>query len=153
MDLKLIETGDGGDFVWLDSKSDFKMISGFENMPYLASFGGNVEQSTQEFQAGELRGDWWGNEVFNDQNSSVQMNSELERLLNTVVLSSSGRLLIEQAVKQDVEFMTEFAEVSVAVSLNGVDRIHIKININEPDNLESNVFVYIWDSTKNELIS
>ena len=37
MDLKLIETGNGGDLVKLGD--NLELINGFQNMPYLAKIG------------------------------------------------------------------------------------------------------------------
>lgn len=148
-DLRLIETGNGGDFVL--NGADLEVINGIQNMPYIGMFGGNVEQSTQQFNEAEQRFDYWGNTLFMDQNSSVQYNSELERVLQQVALNSSGRTLIKQAVEKDVAFMKEFATVAVEVFITSVDRVEILIQIQEPDNLESNQFIYIWDSTEQEL--
>lgn len=150
-DLKLIETGDGGDFVLLQNRGDLEITDGFSNMPYLALFGGNIEQSTKKFNESEQRFDWWGNQLFMDQNSGIQFNSELERMLNEVALSSSGRILLKQAVERDMKFMKEFSTVSVEVLIADVDRVEILIQIKEPNNLENNQFIYIWDGTKQEL--
>ena len=46
MDLKLIETGDGGDLVF--QNGDIKLTSEVYNQPYLAHFGGNIENSTTD---------------------------------------------------------------------------------------------------------
>ena len=35
-DLKMVETGDGGDFVLVGA--DLQLIDGFQNMPYLGCF-------------------------------------------------------------------------------------------------------------------
>lgn len=150
-DLKMIETGSGGDFVLLQNRGDLEVTKGFHNMPYLGMFGGNVEQSTQQINESEQRFDWWGNTLFMDQNSSIQFNSDLERVLNNVPLTSSGRVQIQQAVQRDTEFIREFGTVQIQVLIANVDRVEILIQIQEPDNLETNEFIYIWDSTQNEL--
>lgn len=148
-DLKMVETFDGGDIVF--SGRDLVVIDGFQNMPYLGMFGGNVKQSTKEFNVDEQRGDFWGNSLLMLGQPEIQYNSDTERLLNTTALNSTSRLLIEQTIKKDLDFMTKFAKVVVAVSIIGPDRISITIEIREPNNTESNVFSYIWDSTKLEL--
>ena len=58
-DLKLIETGSGGDIVF--NGIDVEVIDGFENMPYLGIYGGNIEQNTKEFLPAEQRFDFWAN--------------------------------------------------------------------------------------------
>lgn len=150
-DLKLVESGNGGDFVLIAGRGDLEVIYGVQNLPYLGMFGGNKEQSTQIINEGEQRFDYWANELFMNNNSAIQYNSELERVLTEVALTSSGLTLIKQAVETDVSFMKEFSTVSVDVTLTNVDRVQIVIQIKEPDNLESNQFIYVWDSTKKEL--
>ena len=53
--------------------------------------------------------------------------------------------------QRDLEFMNDFAILTVDVSIVTVDRILIYIKIQEPTNLQSNEFTYIWDSTNQEL--
>jgi len=148
-DLRLRETGDGGDFVF--TGKDIQIIFGLENMPYLGMFGGNYEASTRGVADAEQRFDFWGNDLFLQNDSSKQFNSELERSLDSIPLTSSGRLLLLEAVKTDLAFMNDFSEVSVDVKIVGVDRIRIELKILEPDNQSSKEFVYIWDATKQEL--
>jgi hypothetical protein len=151
MDLKVIESGgNGGDVV--KTAKDLVVIEGFENMPYLAMFGGNLESSTPR---GRLEGqqlfDFWGNNLVFPNNQSIQFNSETERALNNTALTSSGRVIIEQAVKADLKFMTDFVKVAVAVSIPTNDKVVIGVKLVQPDNLQSRQFVYIWDATRNEL--
>lgn len=148
-DLRMIETFDGGDIVL--KGNDICVINGFQNMPYLGIFGGNIEESTREFNVDEKRFDFWGNELLMLNNSVIQFNSDTERLFNEVALNSSGRLLIEQTISTDLKFMDEFSTVSVSASIISDNRIEINIKIQEPNNVESNEFTYIWDSTKQEL--
>lgn len=150
MDFKLIETGSGGDLVL--NGNDLAVVNGFQNMPYLGMFGGNVEQSTGEPKSiDEQSSDWWGNFLLYPNKPVIQFNSLLQRKLTEVALSSSGRLQIEQAVKTDLQFMTKFSTLSVDVSITAPERIEILIKIQEPNNKQTTELVYIWDSTKNEL--
>lgn len=150
MDLEIVETGNGGDLI--KRSRDLSVIRGFENMPYLAMFGGNVEASTP-FRRNQSQQafDWWGNTLMFANNQAMQMNSETERLLKNVSLTSAGRILIEQSIKKDLEFMRAFAEISVTVQIINVNRILIGLRIVKPDNLSQRVFVYIWDATNLEL--
>lgn len=148
-DLKLIETLNGGDIVL--EGDDLVVINGFQNMPYIGIFGGNIEESTKEFNPGEQRFDFWGNSLLMFNQPEIQYNSDTERLLNEIALNSSGRLLIEQTIKKDLEFMTAFAEIEVNVTIVSTDRADINIRIQEPGNIESTEFDFIWDSTKLEL--
>jgi hypothetical protein len=151
MDLEVKETGNGGDLI--KKSKDLSVIRGFENMPYLAMFGGNVEASTPfRRNPSEQAFDYWGNSLLFANNPAVQMNSETERALNNTALSSSGLKIIEQAVKKDLAFMKTFAEVSVVVSIIEQNRILIAIKLVKPGILSQRVFVYIWDATNRELI-
>jgi hypothetical protein len=67
-------------------------------------------------------------------------------VLNTTPLTSFGRLKIEQAIKNDLKFMSDFAEVQVQVKIIGPDKIAIGIKIIQQK------FIYIWDVTNRELI-
>jgi len=149
-DLKIIETGDGGDAVLLNN--DLVVIGGFQNMPYLGMFGGNVEESTTgPKETSEQSFDWWGNNLLMQNDYLIQFNSLLENTLKNVSLTPSGRLQIINVIKDDIQFMKEFSITSVDASIVSNDRIEIYIKIQEPNNLESNDFTYIWDSTNNEL--
>ena len=148
-DLKLIETGSGGDIIF--NGTDVEIIDGFENMPYLGMYGGNVKENTKEFFEGEQRFDFWGNSLFMLKNEKIQFNSDLERLLLNVALTSSSRIEIEETIKSDLSFMNEFADLEISVSILTVDRLQIYIKITQPDIKQSKEFVYIWDATKNEL--
>lgn len=138
-------TYEGGDLV--KNTRDIALVYGFENMPLLAMFGGNVEENTpSERLANQEYQDWWANDLFFPKNKSRQFNSDTERTINTVALSSSGILQIEEAIKRDLSFLNEFASVQVQVKLTDVDRIAIGIKI------EQKVIVYLWDNTNKELI-
>lgn len=151
MDFKLIENGNGGDF---ENKSrDLKIIEGFENMPYLAMFGGSIEQDTpQDREENVQYFDWFGNSLFLNETPELQFNSLTERTLNNVALNSFGRSQIEQAVNKDLEFMKEFADLTINVEIQSDDKVRIEILVDEPNNLQNKQFVFIWDATELELI-
>lgn len=151
-DLLLIERGDGGDFKINPTRTDLETVTGFQNMVYLALFGGNVEQSTKQYLAGEQRFDWWGNSTLFRNRQNSQMNSTTERILRDTALNSQGRLIIEQAVKSDLKFMEDFAQVEVFVSLVDVDRVEINVKLIKPNSEADSEITFIWDSTLNELI-
>jgi hypothetical protein len=150
MDLEVIETKNGGDLVL--KQRDISVIFGFQNMPYLAMFGGNLEASTPQTRVdSEQYFDWWGNELFFPDDDSLQMNSNTERVLGEVALNSFGRSLIEKAIKKDLDFMRSFAEVTVSVSIVSTNRAEIYIKIVRLDNQSEREFIYIWDATNREL--
>ena len=150
MDLLIQETYDGGDLV--ATKRDVTVVDGFENMPYLGMFGGNPEQSTPLVRLqSEHAFDWWGNTLFFPNDESRQINLITEATLDKVVLNSAGRQTIEDAIKEDLSFMSPFANVAVSVSIIGPESILIGIKVVKPTNLEQKLYVYIWDKTIAEL--
>ena len=144
MDLLILETGNGGDTTL--NGNDLSMVFSFENMPYLAMFGGNKEAVTKPRLASEQAFDFWGNTLLMPNDASIQFNSLTEKALDTYPLTSSGRLLIEDAIKKDLQFMAPFAEVTVNTQIIATDTLQINIGITKPDNLQERQFIYIWEA-------
>jgi len=141
-DIEIIETGNGGDAVL--TAHDFSIIFGWENMPYLALFGGNPGFSTPVKTADEEQNfDWWGNALLIPNEPGIQFNSLTEFRLANVSLNSEGRLLIEDAVKKDLKFMDDFATVDVVVTIPTVDHVRIQIFVKEPGNQQEKEFIFI----------
>lgn len=149
MDIKVIETLNGGDLELLGA--DIATVQGFVNMPYLGMFGGNTEENTPTTRPENQQAfDWWGNTALL-LSPVLQLNSNTERALGQVALTSQGRVLIEEAVKTDLIFMKPFANITVQVSIIAIDRVKIFIKIQEPDNLQIKEFIWIWDGTRLDL--
>lgn len=146
MDLQIIETGNGGDLA--KNANDLALVFSFENMPYLAMFGGNKEAVTRPRIPTEQAFDWFGNSLFFINDQSIQFNSLTEKALDEIPLTSSGRILIENEIKKDLQFMQAFAEITVKTSIPATDTLLINIKIQEPDNLQSRDFIYIWQQGK-----
>lgn len=152
MDLELLETGNGGDIV--KNVKDLSVINGFQNMAYLALFGGNPNNSTPVNRPKNTQMfDWWGNNLLFKDNPDFQFNSLTESTLMNVVLNSQGASQVEQAVNTDLAFMKEFADIEVSVSILSDDKLEIRVKIKQPDNEQNKDFVFIWDATKRELPS
>lgn len=146
MDLQVVETGNGGDLNSINQGNDLNVVFSFENMPYLAMFGGNVEASTTTRIESEQAFDYWANSLLWPNDESVQFNSITERRLKEVPLTSSGRLRIEEGIYADLAFMKPFANVSVSTKIISDDVLQIDIAISRPDNLEEKRFIYIWEA-------
>lgn len=148
MDIKLIETEDGGDFVL--KGSDLAVVNGFENMIYLALFGGNVEASTPQDRPASLQDySYWGNFWITD--VPAQFNSTTERMLRDVSLTSANRPVIQAAVISDLAFMQSFAQVSVSVTIPAINTVRLAITVTEPDNPGQGPYIFIWDGLRQDV--
>jgi hypothetical protein len=145
MDVELINTGDGGDLIKVGN--DLSMVFSFENMPYIALFGGNKESTPTVRNPTQQAFDWWGNSLFPNQ-PSIQINSLTENAILSTPLTSAGRLLIEQAISADLEFMREFAVIKIDTEILSDDVLKIDIGFRKPDNLQQNNLVFIWEQGK-----
>ena len=151
MDLEVIETGNGGDF--FKKTKDLSVIEGFESMPYICMFGGNLAASTPTTRIPtEQAFDFWGNSLLFPNDPDIQFNSETERVLMTVPVNSAGRVLLEQAIKKDLQPMKKFCQIAVVVSILSDDKIGFGIALRKPSNLQQKEFIYIWDATRRELL-
>lgn len=147
MDIKLIEEGNGGEIVYEDL--DIQTIDGLGNQIYLALFGGNPGYITPtERPVNEQAFDFWGNTFLEE---SQQFNSRTEYALANNALSSQGRAEIEKAVKKDLDYLSEFANIDVVVTIDSPSRLSIEITLQEPDNIENAEYRFIWDASSGEL--
>lgn len=151
MDLRIIRRIEGFDFV--GGASGLSEVQSFETMIPVALFGGNIEQNTPQRRIdGNQYFDYWANATVLQNEPQQQFNSQTERILNQVALNSSGRERIQRAAESDLEFMRNFADFTVNVSLVSVDRVKIAVKITEPNNLNQTEFVYIWDKLSGGII-
>lgn len=112
LDILIYESGNGGD-IRLNG-NDIEVATGYENMPYLAMFGG----------AG-----WWGNYLLD---GSQQFDAQTEQTMQQQPLSSSGRIAIEGAMLADLAFFKQNLPgtvVSLSTSVATPDRLDAHINI------------------------
>lgn len=144
IDLLFIETGNGGDCQLVNQR--FAEAMSFENMPYFAMFGGNPgEETTNTRLEDEQKFDWWGNTSLLNESKGAQFNSKTEFALNNEPLNSNGRKRIEEAVKSDLKFMQDFAEITVNVAILDFEKVQINIELIQPNNIQERKFIYIWD--------
>lgn len=130
-DLAILEAdGNGGDLMLVGN--DLAVVFDIENMPYIALFGGNVKQST-ETRPTEQSFDYWANSLFYLSEKTVQFNSTFEKTLLTTELTSEGRVILENAMKTDLQFIVDMGyKVEVAVEIAATDRINSSIKITKP---------------------
>jgi len=144
IDIEVIETNDGGDFV--KTGMDLSTVSDWRNMVYLGLFGGNIEQSTPvgSFPESSQREDYWANSLFWPDDPSKQFNSKTQRTLENVALTQDGISQVENAMMDDLDFMRDFADISVNARLVDVNELEMTVYAREPENLEDAEFRYIW---------
>ena len=151
LDLLLYETGNGGDLSV--SSGGLSTTETLFTSIYLGLFGGNVEQSTTgEEEEGEQRFDYWANSLFYPDDEANQFNSQTERVLNEVVLNTSGRERIKTAVNNDLSFLNDVVEYMVEVFILSSNRVGIQISFTKLENSSNSVLELVWDNSLNQLI-
>lgn len=150
-DINLHESGSGGEISILNN--DLVLGEALFQQVYLALFGGNLEASTRgDEPITEIRQDWWGNSVFFGENPNKQFNSLTEKALNEVVLNSSGRLTIINAINEDLDYLRSLVNFSVDVIFESTNTIKIMIKFEQTGTNSDRVLELIWNNAKNELI-
>jgi phage gp46-like protein len=150
-DINLYESGTGGEISI--SSNDLNLGESLFQQVYLALFGGNLEAVTRGDELiGEERLDWWGNSLFLNDNPNKQFNSITEKTLQNVVLNSSGRLKIIQAVKEDLSYLSDLLDFSINVVFEEVNNIKIIINFTQKGTQENRVLELVYNNAKNEII-
>jgi len=125
-DLAIIETLNGGDLQLLGN--DLAVVNGNENQFYLSMFGGNVEQNTEATITLADSKDFWGNNLLFPSQAALQFNSNTERVLNATELTSTGRIKIENAIKQDLKYLSDLGvTITVSVSIPETNKVTVEI--------------------------
>jgi phage gp46-like protein len=146
-DIGIFECGTGGD---INIKSgDIEVIHGLTNQVYLALFGGNIEQNTEDVIEGtEERRDWWGNAYLAREN---QFNSNFERALMSQPLTSGGISRLEDAAKKDLKFLNNYADIIVSGSITAPGHFQLSVQLKYPGG-NSTKIKFLWDGTQGEII-
>lgn len=143
MDIKIIETGSGGDLVF--ENGDIRTTSEVYNQPYLAHFGGNKEAVSTDYSEGQPREDYFLNPFLQE---NERFNSTFEKTLLNTPLNSAGRLKLEQAAEEDLGYLSGFAQTESDVSITGIDKVELSDKIVS----QNENFSYIWNDAKDEII-
>lgn len=138
-DLKIIETGNGGDCVNLGN--DIQVIDTIYTMVYLSLFGGNVEESTVAGFVKTQSFDYWANKLMFGDEPTQQFNSETECTLNKTALNTAAIDKITNAVLTDLNYLKKLFKVSVKVSLPYVNQVKIEIFFDGIENSNEHVIV------------
>lgn len=159
MDIELTETHDGGDFILVEVQDetgvfhDIQLDGGLSTAVYLSHFGGNVEASTTgNEKPGDLRADYWGNALIPD-DPDAQANSELERALFELPLTSGNLLKIEDRARVDLAWMVSqgiASAISVEVSILRPEFVEVADTIEQSD--VNTDFEAFWTFDKNRAL-
>lgn len=138
-DVLLFQTNDDGDII--SENGLLAMSGGLETAAYLSLFGGNEDDDGRSNNPAN----WWGN--LDEIDPARQYRSETQNLLQALPATTGNLLRIEDAVKRDLAWMVSIgaaSEVSAEVSILGINRILIDINViarGEESNFE---FIQNW---------
>lgn len=116
------------------------------NMVILGIFGGNVEQSQPSSRSrGEILQSWWGNSY------DIKENSETERLLNNITLSSATPSIVEGSVLKDLSFLKEYAKIGCECEITDANRLRIDVYFLEILADQTKRISLIWDMLSGDL--
>lgn len=128
IDIALVESGSGGDYQKVGN--DLATVYGREQNVYIGLFGGNVEENTPVVdKKTRIAKDYWANNLFYLNKPLQQYNSNTERTLKTTALNPAGRIKIENAVKEDLQFMIRRGvQVTITVTLPYINTVKITVD-------------------------
>jgi len=123
-DVNLFQTDDGGDI--RVNGGVVELRPGLETTVYLSLFGGNEDDDgTPDNPAS-----WWGN--IDEGLPDRTYRSETQHLLQALPATSGNLPRVEDAVTRDLAWLISSgvaSSVSVSVSITGVNRVKINIDI------------------------
>lgn len=138
-DVRLYQTPDDGD---IDAVNGLIVMNGgLETSAYLSLFGGNVQDDGSQ----DNPHNWWGN--LDETDPALQYRSRTQNLTESLPAVPSNLRRIEEAVKQDLDWMLTSgvaSEINVAASMPGLNRVQIDININAIGQESAFTFVENW---------
>ena len=150
-DISIFESGDGGELNIING--DLVLSNTLYQHIYISLFGGNVNYPTKGNEVkSQERLDYWANDLIFKDRFNKQYNSLTEQTINKVVINSSGRLKIENAVKQDLSYISNIVELSIDVVILDINRLSINLTLSETSNKSNKLLQFIWNSSKNEII-
>jgi hypothetical protein len=115
MDIRITEQNNGGDMTL--NNNDIAVVYGVENMPYLSMFGGP---------------DFWGNDLLLQEKFRAFL-ATTEQTMLSVALNSQGRATIEEAARQDLQFLLEIvpnSTLTVQTRITDDNRLEMLITFN-----------------------
>ena len=135
----------GSDLIF-NTSTGVKEYDSFVNMVILGIFGGNVEANEPTSRrSGDVIDSYWGNRHGNKENSNT------ERLLSSMTLSSSSPKIIENSIKNDLKYLeTALIIQGVRVWIEDRDRINIEIYIARNKDDKTLMVSFVWGEDDDE---
>ena len=125
-DVLLYQTNDDGDISVTGGL--IEMSGGLQTAAYLSLFGGNEDDDGIK---GKVK-TWWGN--LSENEKSHKYISETQNILESLPITSSNLLRVEDAAKRDLAWFKDSGvatNVSVTASILGLNMIKLTINIDQ----------------------
>ena len=138
-DVLLFQTNDDGNIIV--ENGIVEMSGGLEVMAYLSLFGGNEDDDGRD----DNPFSFWGN--IDEIDPARQYRSETQNLLQALPATTGNLRRIEDAVNRDLAWFIEkkiASSVSVNVTIPGINRIKITIDIEAQGEESSFEFVENW---------
>ena len=138
-DVLLFQTDNDGDIRYTNGQAG--MSDGLETSVFLSLFGGN-ERDGGGTDTDHLQ--WWGNLIEEDEDAKYR--SETQHLLRALPAIPANLLRIKDSAERDLDWLlrTIAESVEVTVSMPGVNRIRIQIDIVIDDSEFQFVFTEAW---------
>jgi len=140
-DVHFTQTADGGEIEYSNGRA--VLSDGLESAVYISLFGGNEDDS------GEARDDarqWWGN--LGETVEARQLRSRTQYLLHTLPATPANLHQIEDAVREDLAWMTaEFAtSVDALARITAPRRLSLQIHVIVGESRYDFAFTTDWTS-------
>lgn len=134
----------GSDFE-LSASTGVRETQSVINSVLIGLFGGNWQQSEPQMRMpGEPVYSFWGN------SHGVPENSETERLLRSMVLSTASPEIVRKSVLRDLDFMTDMFDIQCEVTIPFVNRLKIDIYLSDKKTGNNEEISYIWNAIEQE---
>lgn len=142
-DVKLFNLADGGEIEVINGQ--VTMSSGLDTSAYLSLFGGNELDSGLQ---GDDRKQFWAN--LSETEPAKQYRSRTQNMLRSLPAIPANLLRVQDAVNADLSWMlTDVASaIDVSVSMPGLNRVNITVDITVADQVYTYVFAQQWSSRK-----
>lgn len=141
-DVKLFQTTDEGEITVENGLVE--MSGGLETSAYLSLFGGNEDDDGLQ----DSSATWWGN--LDETETAREYRSETQNILRALPSTPSNLKRVKAAAERDLSWLLSenvASSVVVAVSMPGVNKIKLVIDIEARGEESRFEFVENWKAT------